>query len=310
MKDVVRTMGRPANRSFRAWTASCLLLMVLTLIACGDGDTDQTRAKLLLVLEMVPNEADLPKGLTRPYTVVGTNAVEHLADVSAIVRWQSSATEVASVDANGLVRARSEGSAVISASYEEVGLFIQTHATVRVTPAAVQSMTITPNPAMSGVGLQLALKATSAYSDGTTADVTTLGAWVCGSPAVVAVQPTTGVSTGLSLGIGTVRLAIKSVAATASVAMVRNNWTPGGEASRVTDIATVLADDRVLTVGNWEYQSTLIYDPLSRTISPVADYVDGIVRPISMTQKPAPGRRRTALASAAARSPNFETARC
>ena len=251
----------------------CLLLMVLTLIACGDGDTDQTRAKLLLVLEMVPTEANLPKGLTRPYTVVGTYADEHRADVSTIVRWQSSATEVASVDANGLVRARSEGSAVISASYEEVGLFIQTHATVRVTPAAVQSMTITPNPAVSGVGLQLALKVIGAYSDGTTADVTTSGAWVCGSPAVVAVQPTTGVSTGVSLGTGTVRLAIGSVAATASVAMVRNTWTPGGEASRVTDNATVHADDRVLTVGDWEYQSTLIYDPLSRTFSPVANYV-------------------------------------
>ena len=171
-------------------------------------------------------------------------------------------------------------------------------------------MTITPNPAVSGVGLRLALKATGTYSDGTTADVTTLGAWVCGSPAVVAVQPTTGVSTGLSLGTGTVRLAIESVAATASVAMVKNNWTPGGEASRVTDIATVHADDRVLTVGNWEYQSTLIYDPLSRTFSPVANYVDGIVMPSSMTQRPALGRRRAALASAAARSPNFETARC
>ena len=134
-------------------------------------------------------------------------------------------------------------------------------------------MTITPNPAVSGVGLRLALKATGTYSDGTTADVTTSGAWVCGSPAVVAVQPTTGVSTGVSLGTGTVRLAIGSVAATASVAMVRNTWTPGGEASRVTDNATVHADDRVLTVGDWEYQSTLIYDPLSRTFSPVANYV-------------------------------------
>lgn len=244
----------------------------MALYACGDSD--KTPDRVLVALEMVPVITELPKGLTHSYRVVGIYSDEHRADLSAFVRWQSSAPEVASVDTTGLVRARAEGSTVIVVAHEESGVMLQAQADLRVTPAVVQSITIGPEPAVTGVGLPLALKATATYSDGSTADAIALANWASESPEVVAVEPTTGISTGVALGRGTIRGTIAAVAATVTVAIVSGTWTPGGEAPRSPGNATVLSDGRVLTVSGSGFQSTLIFDPPSRSWSVVDSYLD------------------------------------
>lgn len=270
--DLLRSDDRPIGRSCRPLFARWLtLLMLLALCACSGGEIG---IPLALELEMVPAGGDLPKGLTRSFTVFGTIAGEPRVDFSGLVHWQSSAPEVASIDADGLVRARAEGSTVITASCDEAGVFLQTSAELRVTPPVVQSMTVAPDPAVSGVGLQLKLKATGTYSDGTIADVTSLAVWTSQSPAVVDVQPTTGISMGIALGTGTIRVAIGAAVTTVGYSVVTNTWTSGGDQPGRLIGATMLADGRVLSVGQMGYDPAAVYDVASRSWSKADPYLE------------------------------------
>lgn len=134
-------------------------------------------------------------------------------------------------------------------------------------------MAITPDPAFSGVGIPLQLKATGTYADATTVDVTALATRTSSAPSIATVAATTGLTTGVALGATTVSASIGSVNATASLSIVANVWSPAGCLSTLHSAhsATPLSNGNVLVAGGYFSSATTasaeLFDFASRTWS-------------------------------------------
>jgi len=116
---------------------------------------------------------------------------------------------------SGLATSFAVGSTVVTATSGSVS----GSTTLTVTPTALESFVITPNPAFAaGVGISTQLTATGTYSDGTTANVTSIANWTSSATQVATVGPTTGLATGVSLGSATIQATIGSL--TESVPLV------------------------------------------------------------------------------------------
>ena len=145
------------------------------------------------------------------------------------------------------------------------------HAPPTVTAPVLESLAISPNSVFTGVGLTKQLSATGTYSDGSTADVTTTASWTSSATSTMTVGPTTGLITGAALGSATVQVSLGSVTASASVSVVTDQWSPGGNLLQVRSghTAIELADGKVLISGGWcllgKTGSSELYNPLTGT---------------------------------------------
>jgi hypothetical protein len=179
---------------------------------------------------------------------------------------------IATVNATtGLATSLAVGSTVITAISGSVSGSV----TLVVTAAIVESISITPNPASSGVGLPLQLIAKGTYSDGTIANVTTRATWASTATSVATVGPTTGIITGVALGSTTISAAIGAVTSTAPLSIVTNTWFPTGSlnTARFGHTTTLLPNGKVLVAGGTVAifgnvtASMEVYDPGSGTWS-------------------------------------------
>jgi hypothetical protein len=84
----------------------------------------------------------------------------------------------------GVLSATGVGSATVTASFGGVTASVP----VTVTAATMTGLTVQPNTATVGLLGSLQLKATAAYTDGTTTDVTTRAQWTASNPFVVVVS--------------------------------------------------------------------------------------------------------------------------
>ena len=102
------------------------------------------------------------------------------------VTWSAPASEVAAVDAAGLVTARQRGSLTIQASLGAVtGI---TTVTVSAAPRSLVDLIVIPSALTLDKDKQAELQATATYSDGTKADVTTDVEWSSENPKVASVS--------------------------------------------------------------------------------------------------------------------------
>jgi hypothetical protein len=71
-------------------------------------------------------------------------------------------------------------------------------------PTVLKSITVTPVAANLAIGLTQQFVATGSYSDGSTADLTNNAAWTSSAPAIATVVPTSGLASGISIGLTTI----------------------------------------------------------------------------------------------------------
>ena len=225
----------------------------------------------LLSIAVTPAAPNLPKGLTQQFKATGTFSDTSTADLTNSVSWTSGTPAIATVNAaSGLATSLVVGSTVVTATSGSVS----GSTTLTVTPAIVESISITPNPAFAGIGISRQLAALGTYSDATTADVTAIATWSSDTPSVATVGPTTGLAMGVALGSATISAAIGSVTATASLSIVTGVWSPTGSLSalRAYHTATLLPNGRVLVAGGQSGSGITataeLYDPIAGTWSP------------------------------------------
>ncbi len=134
-------------------------------------------AARLLTIAVSPPSASLPRGATRQYQAVGVYTDSTSRDLTSQVAWDGTAG-VVSVSSSGLATAIDPGPGQVSATLDGV----TGRATVQVTPAQLVSVTVTPPaPALpAGTGVQLT--ATGAYTDGSSADLSSMVAWSTAAP--------------------------------------------------------------------------------------------------------------------------------
>jgi N-acetylneuraminic acid mutarotase len=249
--------------------------LLTELSGCGGGSSTPSTPVIpppvtLSSIAVTPNAPHVATGLTQQFSATGTYSDSTTADLTAKVSWTSATPTVGTINSSsGLAKALAVGSATITAKSGSVS----GSATLNVTPAIVESIVITPNPAKSGVGLFLQLTATGTYSDGSTADNTNAATWTSSTSSVATVGPTTGLATGVSLGSSTITASIGSVTAMVSLSIITGTWVPTGSMTyaEANQSATLLQNGKVLLAagGGDGIPSTYaqLYDPKSETWS-------------------------------------------
>jgi trimeric autotransporter adhesin len=169
----------------------------------------------LLSIAVTAPDPSLPLGESEALTAIGTFSDTTTEVLTQSVNWQVSASNITSINAQGELKALSQGTAQISATYERV---IGT-ASVTVSNAALLSIAVTaPNPSLP-LGESEALTAIGTFSDGTTRKLTQSLTWTS-SQASVAVVSSSGKVTADGMGTAGVSAAVGSVTGTTSLTII------------------------------------------------------------------------------------------
>jgi uncharacterized protein YjdB len=190
----------------------------------GTANLTVTMAQLTAV-SVDPVALTLPPGSTRAFTATGHYSDGSTADLTAGVQWSSSAPTVASVSNasghQGQVTTLSAGGADIIAKLGNA----QGQSHVTVTPATLSTLAISPATAQVRPGGTTQLTVKGTYSDGSMIDLTPQATWTTSDPAtaVVGNAGQGGRVSGIVVGSVTIKAAVGSVFATATVTVARQN---------------------------------------------------------------------------------------
>jgi hypothetical protein len=239
------------------------------------GTTQVARVEFvsgLLAIEVTPQNQNVAKGLLQQFTATATFSDNRTADITASVSWSSSAPWVASISLYGLARAEALGTATIRATSGAVS----GSSDFTTTAALLQSFTVSPARVFTGVSKTRQPVITGTYSDGTTANISSLASWSSNDPAVATVDAQTGLITGVALGSAGIDVTVGSLTQTVPVDVVGNVWSPGTNLAqgRRTHTATLLANGKVLVAGRvgFAYSGNEIYDPTTGTWAPAGAF--------------------------------------
>lgn len=167
-----------------------------------DGTSDSVAVAVttesLQAIEVAPSTLALPLGLSASLHAVGVFRGDARRDITELVRWESSDSEVAALDRN-LARARGLGEATLEASLNDV----TGSSTVAVTGARLFGLEIVRQRESMALGSIQQLRARGSFSDQSTVDVTDLAEWGSGDGNLATVGENGLVS---ALGVGEVGL--------------------------------------------------------------------------------------------------------
>jgi len=147
-------------------------------------------------ITLTPNPASVAAGLTQQFNATGHFSDNTTQDLTNTVAWKSSDISIATVSATGAAMAVKVGGPVtITATQGDASGFAQ----LTVTPAVLQSITVSPTLASIAAGITQQFTATGHYSDNTSQDLTSSVTW-SSSPTNVATINASGLATGVSAG--------------------------------------------------------------------------------------------------------------
>ena len=175
----------------------------------------QVTPAALVSISVSPPVASLPRGLSLRLTAWGHFTDASVQDLTQSVTWRSSAPQLANVLPAG-VPGEFIALAVGNATLEAVSGEVLGSASLTVTPAQLQTITLSPpNPSVPKVGT-LQLNAVGVFSDSTTVDVTNDVAWTSSDDTIAAVSPQ-GLLTANREGVVTITASLQGKAPTLTV---------------------------------------------------------------------------------------------
>lgn len=157
---------------------------------------------VLVSIAVTPQNPSVAAGQSQQFTATGNYSDGSTKDLTSTAVWTSSAPATASVNAGGLATGVAVGGATITAASGGMN----GSSAVRVTPAALVSITVTPvNPSLAA-GQTQQFTAVGNYSDGTTKDLTATAGWTSSAPGTAAINAA-GLATGVAAGLTTISAA-------------------------------------------------------------------------------------------------------
>lgn len=167
-------------------------------------------------VSVTPVLSSVAVGLNRKFTATGIYSDGSIENISHKVVWASSNTQTATMNASGglnsgFATGQAAGSVQVTATFGSVsGL-----ASLTVTTASLNSISVTPtNPSVVN-SLTRQFNATGVYSDGTSADLTTVVQWSPDNTAVASMNASrtsnSGMATALSAGTSLIRATFAGV---------------------------------------------------------------------------------------------------
>lgn len=230
-----------------------VLSLTLALAACGSGGGSGSNTNpppsvtaSLTSLQVSPGTASVAPGAAQQFTATGKYSDGTSKDLTASVQWKTSDSNVASVAA-GKVTAVGAGTVTVTATSGK----LSASATVQVTSAALNlvSITISPKASSLPVNTSLQFTATGVYKDGSSRDLSTLVNWASFSTGTATISPS-GLATGIAAGSTTISASLGSIAGTTSLTVT---------APTISSIV-VTPDGLTLGIGiGQQYTATAIY---------------------------------------------------
>jgi hypothetical protein len=187
--------------------------LLLLQFGCGGGNllphaaTPPTPASLKS-LSVTPNQAVVALGDNQQFSATGLFSDGTQRDLTKTVVWSTAQPAVASVNAQGLARSLSQGSASIVATSGGV----DGSATLTVSKAALVALTLQPSNLSLKAGSSQQLSALGSFSDGSHQDLTSSVTWSCTPGSVASISPS-GMVTALALGKATITAVSGSIQA-------------------------------------------------------------------------------------------------
>jgi plastocyanin len=163
-------------------------------------------ATTLSSIAVSPQNPSIAAGTTEQLTALGTFSDGSTQDLTSQVTWSSSSPSVATISntagQQGLASGINPGTSSITAAFGTVsGSTILT-----VTPAILQSITVTPSNSSVSIGQTRQFTATGSFNNGTMQDITNLVTWSSGNTSVATVSNSAGshgLASGVALGTST-----------------------------------------------------------------------------------------------------------
>lgn len=193
------------------------------LYATMDGVTGSTSVTVtntsLSSLQISDSTLDLPRGLSHQLTLTGIYSDNSTVDLTLTASWASSSTGVVSVNTStnpGRLTAGQLGVATITASVGTMNAI----SVVRVLPAAVASLSLSPQNVTLARGSVRAFTLNGVFSDGSSADLTSQATWSSDASAIAFVSNSAGTKgrvTATNVGATTVRASYGGLGAASSV---------------------------------------------------------------------------------------------
>jgi Bacterial Ig-like domain (group 2) len=146
-----------------------------------------------------PSASSIALGATTQLKAIGTFTDLSTRDVTNIVTWGSSESDIVTISPTGLATSRSVGSASIAATSGAANA----SSTLMVLPAALASISVSQDHSTVPLGTTAQFRATGKFTDGSTQDLTGSVSWSSYPQGVVGVN-SSGVATGLKTGTASV----------------------------------------------------------------------------------------------------------
>jgi trimeric autotransporter adhesin len=132
----------------------------------------------LASIQVTPPTASVAKGVPKQFVATGIYTDNTTQNLTSQVTWSSSNTSVATVSnasgSNGLASSAAVGNSTISAA---LGNISSNAASLTVTAATLASIQVTPPAPSVASGVSTQFTATGTYTDGSTANITSLVTW-------------------------------------------------------------------------------------------------------------------------------------
>jgi hypothetical protein len=157
-------------------------------------------------IAVTPANPSVAKGLSQQFTATGTYSDSSTQNLTSQVTWGSGTPGTATISTGGLATTVGTGTSTISATLNlVVGSTVLT-----VSPAALQSITVTPaNPSIAA-GQTQQFTATGNYTDGSTQNLTSQVTWTSGTLGTATISPA-GLATAVGPGTSTITARLNSL---------------------------------------------------------------------------------------------------
>jgi uncharacterized protein YjdB len=136
-------------------------------------------------LVIQPATPTIAVGTAQPFSLIGTfSDGVTTVDLTASARWQTSNYEDAVIDRQGVASGVAAGTVTITGSFKGQNAT----ATLTVSNATIQSITVTPASPTIALGSMQQFAASALFSDGSTQDITSVSTWTSSTPTVAVVN--------------------------------------------------------------------------------------------------------------------------
>lgn len=164
------------------------------------GSTVVTVTPAVLVSMVVtPAIPALPIGVAQQFVATGTFSDGSTQNITALARWSSSASAIATVGSSagsaGLASTEASGTTTITAASGS----ISGSTTLTVTTATLLSIAITPATPSIALGAAQQFAASGTYTDGSTQNLTSTASWSSSTPSTATIN-TSGLAQSLEVG--------------------------------------------------------------------------------------------------------------